>query len=137
MRILTAAAISFNPLAVDDFGGRLGPIRGRGLVAQVVGAAFQTYGGADPRADPYDRAAMLLRGITQGHPFGDGNKRTGFLLAALFLSLVDIALPPILPIEGTTVLSLRVSAGEIRDVTTIAEGLRRSWRGDDITARGA
>ena len=32
VRVLTAAAIYFNSLAVGDFGGRLGAIRGRGLV---------------------------------------------------------------------------------------------------------
>ncbi|MBI4491217.1 MAG: Fic family protein [Chloroflexi bacterium] len=32
--------------------------------------------------DPFEKAAMLLRGITQGHPFYNGNKRTGFLPAA-------------------------------------------------------
>lgn len=57
-------------------------MRSRGLVEQVVGAAFQTFERIDPHADPFERAAMRLRGVTQGHPFGDGNKRTGFLLAA-------------------------------------------------------
>lgn len=133
VRVLTAAAVYFNALAVDDFGGRLGPIRGRGLVEQVIGAAFQTYGGEDPHADLFERAAMLLRGITQGHPFGDGNKRTGFLLAALYLDLVDVSLPRHLSIEGVTMLSLGVSAGEIQNVRTIAETLRRLWKGEDVT----
>lgn len=30
------------------------------------------------------RAALLLRGIAQDHPFADGNKRTAFLAADLF-----------------------------------------------------
>ena len=82
VRLLTAAAIYFNVLSVSDFGGRAGPVREEGLVERVVGAAFQTFGGSDPRPDPFEKAAMVLRGITQGHPFNDGNKRTGFLLAA-------------------------------------------------------
>lgn len=32
------------------------------------------------------RAAFLLRGIAQEHPFADGNKRTAFEVADLFLS---------------------------------------------------
>ena len=39
VQILTAAAVFFNVLAVDEFGGRPGAIRSRGLVEQVVGAA--------------------------------------------------------------------------------------------------
>ncbi|CAN5831438.1 hypothetical protein BH23CHL2_BH23CHL2_10860 [soil metagenome] len=81
MRLLTAAATYFNILVVADFGGRRGPARDARLVEQVVGAAFQTFEGVDPHPGPFDKAAMLLRGITQGHPFNDGNKRTGFLLA--------------------------------------------------------
>ena len=82
VRLLTAAASYFNVLSLSDFGGRAGVVRGAGLVEQAVGAALQSFGGVDPHPDPFDKAAMLLRGITQGHPFNDGNKRTGFLLAA-------------------------------------------------------
>src|SRR3954470_20892606 len=80
IRLLTAAASYFNILAITDYGGRSGPVRGEGLVEQAVAAAFQTFGGVDPHPGPFQKAAMLLRGITQGHPFNDGNKRTGFLL---------------------------------------------------------
>ena len=40
---------------------------------------------------------MLLRGNTRGHPFNDGNKRTGFLLAAYYLALVGHPAPARLP----------------------------------------
>src|SRR5665647_102468 len=76
---LTVVSVSINLLSVREFGGRLGPQRSKGLVEQVVAAAFQTFGDLDPHPDPLDKAAMLLRGITQGHPFPDGNKRTGFM----------------------------------------------------------
>src|SRR5262245_29981484 len=93
VRVLTAAAVYFNALVVADFGGRPGPARGEGLVEQVLAAAFQGFGGVDPHPSPFEKAAMLLRGITQGHPFNDGNKRTGFLLAAYYLELVGIEFP--------------------------------------------
>ena len=127
VRLLTAAAIYFNTLAVDDYGGRLGQTRGLGLVEQVVAAAFQTYGGHDPHPGPFEKAAMLLRGITQGHPFNDGNKRTGFLLAAHYLDLLDFPYPAHLAVEATVSLCLRISAGEIRDVDLIAAELERLW----------
>jgi hypothetical protein len=63
VEVIAAAAIFLNLYAVDEFGGRLGAIRARGLVEQVVGAAFQVYAGVDPHPGPFDKAAMLLRGI--------------------------------------------------------------------------
>ncbi len=128
VRLLSAAATYFNVLAVSDFGGRSGPVRSEGLVEQVVGAAFQGFAGEDPHPDPFEKAALLLRGITQGHPFNDGNKRTGFLLAAYYLRRVGIATPTPLPEDAVVDLCLRVSAGELRDITAIAEQLRVLWR---------
>ena len=127
VRLLTAAATYFNVLAVSDFGGRSGPVRAEGLVEQVIGAAFQTFADADPHPDPFEKAALLLRGITQGHPFNDGNKRTGFLLAAYYLRRVGFSMPSSLPEDAVVDLCLRVSAGELRDIAPIAERLRQLW----------
>lgn len=133
VRLPTAAAILFNASAVNDFGGRLPPTRGWGLVEQAVGAAFQTYGDEDPHPGNFEKAAMLLRGITQGHPFNDGNKRTGFLVAGFFLDLVGHPYPPRLSVAGVTTLAFGVSAGTIRDVAVIAAELERLWAGEDRT----
>lgn len=127
VRLLTGAAVYFNTTAVADYGGRAGPTRGLELVEQVVGAAFQTYEGEDPHPGAFDKAAMLLRGITAGHPFQDGNKRTGFLLAAYYLDLTGHAFPDRFAFDEAESLSLRVSAGELRDVAEIAAELARLW----------
>lgn len=127
VRILTAAAYYFNILAVAEFGGRPGAPRAQGLVEQVVAAAFQTFGGVDPHPGPFDKAAMLLRGITQGHPFNDGNKRTGFLVAAYFLELIRHPPPTPLPVDAVVELCLDISAGAIRDVDVIAQRLQHLW----------
>jgi prophage maintenance system killer protein len=127
IRLLTAAATYFNVLAITDYGGRAGPVRGEGLIEQAVAAAFQTFGGTDPHPGPFEKAAMLLRGITQGHPFNDGNKRTGFLLAGYYLARVGYPFPDPLPIDAAEDLCLRVSAGHVRDVTLIASELARLW----------
>ena len=126
VRVLTAATY-FNTLSVADFGGRAGPARAPGLVEQVVAAAFQTFADVDPHPSTFDKAAMLLRGITQGHPFNDGNKRTGFLLAAYYLLLAGLPAPTSLDEDGIVDLSMRVSAGEVRDVEEIARELRMLW----------
>lgn len=123
VRLLSAAAIYFNVLAVADFGGRPGPVRQAGLVEQVVAAAFQTYQGEDPHPTPFDKAAMLLRGITQGHPFTDANKRTGFLLAVYYLGRMGYALRPEISPAEVVSFSRGISAGEVRDLATIAAAL--------------
>jgi len=133
VRVLTAAATYFNVLAVADFGGRAGAARAPGLVEQVVGAALQGFGGEDPHGDPFARAAMLLRGITQGHPFEDGNKRTGFLLAAFYLRNVGYPLPDPLPENEIYSLCIAISAGRIRDIGEIRAELERLWtRGSSV-----
>lgn len=127
VRVFTAASYYFNILAVADFGGRPGAPRGHGLVEQVVAAAFHTFGGVDPHTSPFDKAAMLLRGITQGHPFNDGNKRTGFLVAVYFLELMGYPPPASLPVDAVVDLCLTISAGAIRDVEVIAQRLQQLW----------
>jgi len=129
VRLLTAAATYFNLLALTDFGGRVDPAREAGLVEQVVAAAFQTYGGYDPHHGPFAKAAMLLRGITPGHPFHDANKRTGFLTAAYSLELMGSPLPDDFATGEMETLAMRVSAGELRDLDAIAQELRRLWGG--------
>src|SRR5215203_11179 len=81
VKLLSTVACYLNERLLDLYGGHAGDIRGVDLVEQVAGAAFQTFGGEEVHPDHLDKAAMLLRGITQGHPFGDGNKRTGFAIA--------------------------------------------------------
>jgi len=117
-------ATYLNTLAVGEFGGRLGKVRQEGLVEQVVGAAFQTFGDVDPRPDVFEKAAMLLRGVTAGHPFQDGNKRTGFLLAAFYLEQVGHPLPGQLAVDEAEQLCLEISSGQLRDVPQIAQQLR-------------
>ncbi|MGI8967592.1 MAG: Fic family protein [Chloroflexota bacterium] len=46
----------------------------------------------------------VLRGITADHPFQDGNKRTGFLLATLYLEQVGHPLPKHLSVESAEAL---------------------------------
>jgi prophage maintenance system killer protein len=69
------------------------------------------------------KAALLLRGITQGHPFHDGNKRTGFLTATYYLARVGYTLRADLDKVAVITFCRHVSAGDIRDPGTMAEAL--------------
>lgn len=127
VRLLTHIASYFNVLSLTDFGGRVAPARDQRLVEQVVGAAFQTFEGKDPHPTPFEKAAMLLRGITQGHPFNDANKRTGFLTAAYYLEQMDFLLPEDASPDQVIALCFRISKGDLRDVEEIRRELQTIW----------
>jgi prophage maintenance system killer protein len=69
---------------------------------------------------------MLLRGIIQGHPFADANKRTGFLLAVYFLDRMGYELRPRLDTSAVVEFCRLVSAGDIRDLPNIIAALH-NW----------
>ena len=71
---------------------------------------------------------MLLRGITAGHPFQDGNKRAGFLLASFYLEQVGAPLPASFSVEEAEDLCLQVSSGALREVEEIARRLMHIWQ---------
>ena len=126
-RLLAAAATYFNIVAAIDHGGRGGPVRGEKLVEQVVGV-FQHFYGLDPHPEPFEKAAMLLRGIARDRPFKAGNDRTAFLVASYYLMLAGYALPTPLPVEQLVDLCQRVSRGQLRELGAIAAELRRVWQ---------
>lgn len=55
-----------------------------GLLQSAIDRARNLYL-YEPEADLADMAAVLLLGIARNHPFEQGNKRTGFVSAQLFL----------------------------------------------------
>ncbi len=131
VQFLSEIAAVLNTLAVSDFGGRIGAVRQEGLVEHVIGAALQRFGDVDPHPGAFGKAAMLLRGITAGHPFQDGNKRTGFLLATFYLEQVGHSLPEHLSVESAEALSLAISAGTLRDVEEITRQLEALWQPEE------
>ncbi|GFM28651.1 type II toxin-antitoxin system death-on-curing family toxin [Novosphingobium sp. PY1] len=61
--------------------------------------------------DPCSLAAAYAFGLARNHPFADGNKRTAWVLARLFLALndVQIAFTP----EGAIEMVLQLAAGKL------------------------
>jgi prophage maintenance system killer protein len=71
---------------------------------------------------------MLWRGITQGHPFGDGNKGAGFALASYYLSLVGFDPPTdAWDEEELYLINMQLSAGQITEVGELVEVLWEWW----------
>lgn len=66
---------------------RAGPVRDVGLLASAAARPQTTVMGEDAYPALYLKAAALLDSIVRHHPLVDGNKRLGWLAAAVFLDL--------------------------------------------------
>jgi death on curing protein len=69
---------------VREFGGATG-LRAPGILDASLNRPFATFGGEDLFPTFFDKAAAMMHGIITGHPFIDGNKRTGYQLGRLLL----------------------------------------------------
>lgn len=59
--------------------------RDAGLLASALARPAASFGGADFYDSLALKAAVILESVVRGHPLIDGNKRTGWTLAVLFL----------------------------------------------------
>jgi death-on-curing protein len=69
---------------VEQYGGLRG-VRDLNLLLSAIQTPKASMFGQDLYPTIYDKAAAYLYHIVQNHPFNDGNKRTGFGTAYLFL----------------------------------------------------
>lgn len=76
---------------IDAFGGTHG-IRDEGLLQSALARPLNFY--HYQHADIFVCAAVYAEGIAHNHPFLDGNKRTAFTSAGMFLRLNGIHLGP-------------------------------------------
>ena len=70
--------------SLAQFGGPSG-IRDETLLESALDKPRNLFAYAEP--NHFDLAASYAFGIITNHPFADGNKRTGFLVAVVFLEL--------------------------------------------------
>ena len=71
---------------IDEHGGVDG-IRDLGVIESALARPINLAGYADPEAA--DLAAAYAFGLAKNHGFVDGNKRTGWVVARLFLADID------------------------------------------------
>jgi len=81
--------LSIHSAAIARFGGGDG-IRDEGVLEAAIGRPLQLFHYEKPNL--YDLAALYASGIVTGHPFIDGNKRTGFLALYTFLAINGLRL---------------------------------------------
>jgi len=82
--IARSDALFYHAELVNKFGGSHG-VRDEGILDASLNRPFATFGGIDLFPEPVDKAAAIMHGIITGHPFIDGNKRTGYVLSRLIL----------------------------------------------------
>ena len=65
------------------------PLRDLGLLGAAAARPQASAFGEDAYPDVWTKAAALLHSVVNNHPLVDGNKRLGWLAAAVFLELND------------------------------------------------
>lgn len=92
MKILTLRQILLlHELMIKKYGGSPG-VRDRGMFESAIHRPFATFAGADLYPDVYLKAGALIQSIVKNHPFVDGNKRTAYVSAFMFLKKNNIDL---------------------------------------------
>lgn len=96
--------------SLAQFGGLAG-VRDEGLLDSALGKPRNLFAYAKPSL--FDLAASYAFGLVKNHPFIDGNKRTGFIVAVTFLELNG---PRFVAGEvDATVRTLALAAGEMSE----------------------
>jgi death on curing protein len=82
--LVEGVVIAMQGEQISEHGGSLG-IRDAGLLSSALARPQNQAAYGDPSV--FELAAAYAFGIIRNHPFVDGNKRTGFLAAYVFLDL--------------------------------------------------
>ena len=86
-----AVILAIHDMYLAEHGGGAG-VRDAGLLDSALGKPLHLQAYGEPPPDAAALAASYGYRISRNHPFIDGNKRTGFVAAELFLRLNGLAL---------------------------------------------
>ncbi len=82
--LLREAVIATHERLLSEFGGATG-VRDAGLLDSGLARAENLHAYGQPTV--FELSAGYAFGVVKNHPFVDGNKRTGFTIAVIFLEL--------------------------------------------------
>ena len=82
--VLREVVFALHEQLLAQFGGSEG-VRDEGLLDSALGRPANLFASGKPTL--FDLAASYACGIVKNHPFIDGNKRAGFVVAVTFLEL--------------------------------------------------
>ena len=106
-RVTAAEAAAVHDATIRMLGGA-GGVRDEGALESALAQPSRAFGGEDLYPGVADKAARLCFGIVAGHPFVDGNKRTGAALLGTFLRANGVAFAHREVLDAI----LRVASGE-------------------------
>ncbi len=109
---------------LERFGGLEG-VRDEGLLESALNRPRHLFAYGKPSL--FELAASYATGLVKNHPFLDGNKRTGFVAAALFLEINGCSFEA--PEEEVVERTLALAAGAITE-GDYAVWLKKSCRAD-------
>lgn len=85
--VLREVVLILHEQSLEQFGGSAG-MRDEGLLDSALGKPLNLFAyGKYGKPSLFDLAASYAFGIVKNHPFIDGNKRAGFVVAVTFLEL--------------------------------------------------
>lgn len=116
--LLNPVVTAMHERLLAEHGGATG-VRDSALLESALARPKQLFAYGEP--DIFDLAAAYLAGIVRNHPFVDGNKRTGFMCAYVFLMRNGQKMAATEPEAAQMVIDL--AAGDV-DETSLAEWLR-------------
>ena len=119
-----AVALAVHDRQLAEHGGGAG-LRDRGLLESALARPVNRWAYGDD--DPASLAAAYAFGIARNHPFADGNKRTAWVLARLFLALNGHTLR--FEPEHAIAAMLALAAGDLSEEET-ADWFRTRLEGD-------
>ncbi len=106
-----AEALFYHSELIRRFGGSDG-VRDEGILDAALNRPYATFDGTDLFPTAMEKAAAMLHGIITGHPFVDGNKHTGYVLARLILQ--DGGVAPLASEDGKYDLVILVATGKVQ-----------------------
>ncbi len=116
--VLRETVLTLHEQSLAEFGGEAG-IRDEGLLDSALGKPENLFAYGKPTI--FDLAASYAFGLVKNHPFIDGNKRTGFVVAVTFLECNGWRLEA--SEVDATVRTLALAAGEMSE-SAYAEWLK-------------
>ena len=111
--LIRSAVVAVHNMMITRFGGA-GGIRDEGLIDSALARPANIYH-YERNTDVSQLAAAYAAGIIKNHPFVDGNKRTGFMAAFMFLDLNGATLHADEVTATTMTLSLAASEIDEKD----------------------
>jgi death on curing protein len=116
--LLNGVVLALHDEQLAEHGGSPG-VRDAGLLSSALARPQNQLAYGNPSL--FDLAAAYAFGIIRNHPFVDGNKRTGFLAAYVFLDLNGIELTA--PEDEAVAAVMALAAGEMQE-TGFSEWLK-------------